>query len=401
MANNRIFYACQAVAMGNELATTNFREVHGVQSVGINTTFNLEQVFELGQIEIYENIEGVPDIEVTIEKVLDGYPLLYRLATMPTGSYSAAQSENTLVARTKNKCSVVLGIYPDDKNFVSGVAPVQVYMSGMYLNNVSYTLPTDGNCTESITLVGNSKQWFVDTSATGITQTRSSYFRRPASTTGNPDYPQNLDSNTRLGGVQRRENVDMSTSIIPSSIYGVPGTGIGNNWDFVYRTPKAHIQSITISTDLGREDILELGSKLPYYRAPNFPVEVTTEFEVISVSGDFISAMENGDPALFNVSVPADTPHPSGNNTREEPILIRLMDGTGFYLGFKNRLSSVTYGGGDAGGGNATSTYSFVGYNELVVVPPIAGTGVTSASLVAGNAGIAQAIGARYGEVDA
>jgi|694.fasta_scaffold10689_9 hypothetical protein len=398
MANNRIFYACQAVAMGTELETNGFREVHGVQSVGINTTFNLEQVFELGQIEIYENIEGVPDIEVTIEKVLDGYPLLYRLATLPTGTYSDALDDHTLVARAKNKCSVVLGIYADDRNSVSGVAPVQVYMSGMYLNNVSYTLPTDGNCTESVTLVGNSKQWLINTEATGITAATSLYFRRPNATTGNPDYPQNLDSSTKLGGIQRRENIDMQKCIIPSSIYGVAGTGVGNNWDAEKKCPKAHIQSITISTDLGREDILELGKKLPYYRAPNYPVEVTSEFEVISVSGDFINAMEEGDPALFAVTVPSDTPHPSGNNTREEPILVRLTDGTGFYLGKKNRLSSVTYGGGDAGGGNATSTYSFVGYNELVVVPPIVGTGVTSANLLSGSATIPQPTGARYGE---
>lgn len=399
MANNRIFYACQAVALGPETSPTGFREIHGVQSVGINTTFNLEQVFELGQIEIYENIEGVPDIEVTIEKVLDGYPLLYRMATLPTGTYSDTLADNTLAARAKNKCSAVLGIYADDQNSVTGVAPVQVYMSGMYLNNVTYTLPVDGNCTESVTLVGNHKQWLVETQATGITSARALYFRRPNAATGNPDYPQNLDSATKLGGVQRRENVDMSKCVIPQSIYGVAqNTTPGNNWDNTKQCPIVHIQNITISTDLGREDILELGRKTPYYRAPNYPVEVTCEIEALSTSGDFINAFELGDPALFNVSVEANTPHPSGNNTKEETILIRLQDGTGFYLGKKNRLSSVTYGGADAGGGNATSTYSFVGYNELVVVPPVAGTGVVSADLLSGSATIPKVTDARYGE---
>ena len=66
MANNRIFYACQAVGlkpMGNP--TGDYKVAHGVQSVGITTNFNLEQAFELGQIQIYENIEGLPDVEVT------------------------------------------------------------------------------------------------------------------------------------------------------------------------------------------------------------------------------------------------------------------------------------------------------------------------------------------------
>ena len=33
--------------------------VHGLQSVGMTTNFNLEQAFQLGQLEIYENIEEV------------------------------------------------------------------------------------------------------------------------------------------------------------------------------------------------------------------------------------------------------------------------------------------------------------------------------------------------------
>lgn len=329
MANNRIFYACQAVAIGSEGASVGaLAMVHGVQSVGVNTTFNLEQVFELGQISIYENIEGVPDIEVTIEKVLDGYPLIYLLAT--TGN-----AGNSLVNRTKQRCSVALGIWPDDKDAVSGAPLQQIYMSGMYVNSVSYTLPVDGNCTESVTLVGNHKVW--DNGRLNNTDAAELLY--------NNDKPAALA--TGKGGVQRRENVMVSgvSVVIPSSIINSQST---------------HIQSITISTDLGREDIFELGKKAPYYRAPNFPVEVTCEFEVISVSGDRVNAYEEGDPT-FNNTVN------EGNNTREETIVIELHDGTKFDLGTKNRLSSVTYGGGDAGGGNSTMTFSYSTFNDLTV----------------------------------
>jgi hypothetical protein len=47
-----------------------------------------------------------------------------------------------------------------------------------------------------------------------------------------------------------------------------------------------------------------------------------------------------------------------------------LRDGSRFDLGTKNRLSSVNYTGGDAGGGNATTTYSFSTYNDLTVTAP-------------------------------
>ena len=72
---NRIYFANQQVSFKRDGAT-GYTTAHGVQSVAVTTTFNLEQAFELGQLAIYENIEGVPDIEVTATKVLDGYPLL-------------------------------------------------------------------------------------------------------------------------------------------------------------------------------------------------------------------------------------------------------------------------------------------------------------------------------------
>ena len=55
--------------------------VYGLQSVGMSSTFSLDQVFEMGQLAIYENIEEVADIEVTLEKVIDGYKLMFDLAT--------------------------------------------------------------------------------------------------------------------------------------------------------------------------------------------------------------------------------------------------------------------------------------------------------------------------------
>ena len=80
MSNKRVFWAIFAAGLAGDGETT-FTEIHGLQSVGINTSFNLEQVFEIGQIAIYENVEDLPEIEVTLEKVLDGYPLIYHLAT--------------------------------------------------------------------------------------------------------------------------------------------------------------------------------------------------------------------------------------------------------------------------------------------------------------------------------
>jgi hypothetical protein len=363
-ANNRIFYACQAVGlkpMGSPIAQ--YATAHGVQSVGITTNFNLEQAFELGQIQIYENIEGLPDVECTMEKVLDGYPLLYHLA-------SQAATSPGLVGRSKQRADVALGIHSDEQDSVNDgqTEPgVLVFMSGMFINSISYTVPVDGNSTESVTLVGNHKEWF-EGSSTDTVYVSHKKFVVPAATfgvgDGSADYPKAYDGAS--GGVQRRENVLLSKSIMPRSMFGnlagdVLGTeGVGNAED-AEGIPILHIQNFTTSTDFGREDILEFGRKAPYTRTPTFPIEVSTELETIAISGDFVGAYEEGDPNLFETNA-------SGDNTQEEQIVLVMRGGMAFDLGTNNRLSSIAYGGGDAAGGNATITYSYTNFNELTVL---------------------------------
>lgn len=62
MPNNRIFYAVKAVAFAKD-GSGSYVSAKGVQSVGITTTFNLEQFFELGQLAIYENVENIQTLK--------------------------------------------------------------------------------------------------------------------------------------------------------------------------------------------------------------------------------------------------------------------------------------------------------------------------------------------------
>ena len=133
MANQqRIFYACQAVAIaprGTADLAANM-VVHGVQSVGMSSTFTLDQVFELGQIEIYENVEEVADIEVTLEKVIDGDKLIFDLATN-------GACKTDLVAASKERCEVHVAIFDDGLSHATGVPRNVCYNSGMYVSYVS------------------------------------------------------------------------------------------------------------------------------------------------------------------------------------------------------------------------------------------------------------------------
>ena len=366
-SNNRIFYACQAVALTVEGDTSivSGDMIHGLQSVGMTTNFNLEQAFELGQVEIYENIEGTPDIEVTLEKVLDGYPLIYHMASSgATAGGGNSNPSSGLVGRTKDRCDLRLGIFDESKNNVdtatqnNGDSEVEIYCSGMYISSLSYTIPVDGNATESVTLVGNNKVW-LQGAATEIINAAVTDFD------GN-DSPLGMGvSGAASGGIVRREDVILSGCILPKSIKGVIGSGYGNgifstSFDPSTVTNRVHLQSFSVSTDLSREDVLELGRKTPYYRPANFPVEVSCEIEAITTSGDFVFGYEFGDSNL-NLTID------SGNNTSNEMIYIWTRQGYGFDLGGKNRLASVSYGGGDAGGGNVSCTYSYTNFNDLDV----------------------------------
>ena len=317
-SNNRIFYACQGVAisnMGNSgtlpatpLGAANM--VHGVQSVSMTTTFNPEQAFELGQIEIYENIEGTPDVEVTIEKAIDGYPLVYHMATTGVAGSSAANSG--LTNRSKQRCDLRLGIFDEGANNIgsatdnSGKSEVEVYCSGMFVGSVGYTIPVDGFATESVSLVGNNKQW--------LTAANVCIGNAGADAIDGNDSPLALGvAGAPSGGIQRREDVMLAKSIFPVSVKGVAGSGIGNGVNA--GIPLIHVQNVSINTDFSREDVFELGRKTPYYRPAGFPIEVTCEIEAITASGDFVFAFEEGDPAL-------DGTVSSGNNTQEENIFI-------------------------------------------------------------------------------
>tara|TARA_R110000751_G_scaffold82950_1_gene166758 strand:+ start:3491 stop:4492 length:1002 start_codon:yes stop_codon:yes gene_type:complete len=326
--NNRIFYACQAVNIhqSGTAAVAASGSVKGVQSLGMSANFTLDQVFEMGQLEIYENIEDVADIEVTLEKVIDGDKFIWEFA-------SNNLCRSTLAGAAKNRCDVYLAIYDDATDNATGTPRNVCFNSGMYTSSVSYSYSIDGSATESVTLVGNERFWNAEHGAT-------TKYGTPA--TG-------FDTDVPADNVQRRVNVDLEngSTALPDIVKSQMNPDTPNDEDGIGAS--YHIQSISVSADFGQENILELGRFGPYARFASFPIEVTTEFEVISTSGD-----------LQNVSG-------NGTNLTNQPIKIYDHAGTVLDMGLKNKLSSVSYSGADTGGGNATVSYSFSNFNNLTV----------------------------------
>jgi hypothetical protein len=373
--NRRVFYATQAVAVGDMGATgvvdswqpsdggTDFvgdgklMIAHGLQSIGVTTNFNLEQIFELGQLSLYENYEEVPEIEVTFEKVLDGYSLMYHLGTVDA-------TAPTLTGRGNARADVRMAVGLDTNDYMavgvnSGVA--ELYCSGMYISSVSYTLGTDGNFTESTTFVGNDKQWITTSDAGGVLTSDANGALIAALSTGvfGGDAPVGVGNsvlrrqNLVIGSAGKSYGGTTFATEVPNILEG-GSTGSLTNSKYIIAGSGPYIQSVSISCDLGRENIQQLGKRAPYYRYVSFPVDVTCDIEVTATAGDNVDAAEEGGA--------------TGKNLSDHSIQIVLDDSTVFQLGKKNKLTSVSYGGGDAGGGNATITYSFTNSNDFVVL---------------------------------
>jgi len=325
MANNRVFYACQSVALGAKEGGSATVQ-HGVQSVGLNSSFSFEQVFELGQIEIYENIEGVPEVEATIERVLDGEATLYE----QFGTQDSTNPGQSLLNVGDGQKSLLLSVFEDNKDSNTGTVQTGVECTGMYIGNYSISINLDGPSTESCSVVGNDKNWAT----------------HAAGSVGTNDTPP--------VAVMKRQSLSTAVGY----------TSLPNGVD--------KVQSISVSVDFGREDLNELGNKYPFFRAATYPTEVTCE---VSYLFDETHGATSNDPDIVG---DGGTPAQKLKDvTEDKTIKIQLDEinptngnATAAYkidLGSKNRLTGVSLSGGDAGGGNSTVTYSYSTYNELYV----------------------------------
>jgi len=334
--NNRVFYGSQVAQLKPIGFGGGWYQPLGVQSVGMTSNFDTQQTFQLGALDLYNIAENVPNVEVTINKLLDGTAPLYLMCMGGSNGISgvnctAFDSTNTqnkgFGALANNSVDFKLGIYDGINTVSTGVTNDCGFCSNMYVSRLNYTFPVDGNATEEITLVGNNKTWTSQSMtgyALGATQLKAKK-------------------------LARRQFVDIASSTLPIGSGGMPA-GIG----------ETRFQNISISANLGRENINQLGAMAPKIRYATFPIEVTSEFEVMATVGDYVDAKDFLADSGCNILY---------KNLNPLPISISVCGDTSsnleIFLGSGNQLTSVNYTGGDTGGGNATVTYSFRNYNEF------------------------------------
>lgn len=349
---------------------------HGVQSIDINTKFNNQQIMEFGQVDAYEISEDLSEVELTVTKVLDGYPLIYTTSTcsiLDSGFLSlglpGSKTSDKLISRLGNECGLHLGIFSEYDNTINEKnAITQVYMSGMKVSNIQYNISNNEAATETITFIGSHKEWdsgcmpvLIDSGNTHSFQNWKEFL---------PDQP----SGQPIIAVAKRENFDMKESILPASIIKtfnsklnmlttIPEKGNGQNSGI----NNIHINSITINVSPSYEDLFELGKKSPFAKKLVLPVNVSCDVEILAISGDFVSVLSRGTKDL------AQSSRTSGNNTTNETMVFALNNGYNFNLGNQNRLISVNYGG-SVKGGNSTIIFSYENLNNLYIFDSASGS---------------------------
>ena len=358
MANLRTYWAIEGmgtgphgVSDGNHL--DNFQYCPGVQSIGMSTSFNLEQIFQLGQLEIYQDLEDIPDVELTIEKVLDDTCLLYtRCVSAPDGTAPGAYvatwtGAKTITSIQNNRCDVVFVVGQDELENIGDltIAPEAVgnaglkaaFMSGMFVSSVNFNFGTDGFFTENITLVGNHQQWATPGAAI-LTNAPTAAAQQ-------------------VGDVSKRHNFSFGDiGDVPEPLQAVGAT-----------VADLRIASISVSTDFGREEMFALGEKQPYHRYVTFPIEVTCDIEAYVTHPDrmAVDALPNRDINVTNDNtIKFDVFDASSGGILSGP---GVDPNHNFNLGDKNILSSFTWNGISTDGTNATITYSYRNFNTMTI----------------------------------
>ena len=346
MANTRTYYANSAFYVKPVGSTGLYNFTHGVQTCSDTFNLNSQTINEWGQIEPYETIELTPEGTLQVERVLDGCAPLYCLATegSPNASLPGRQDAISVAA---------IAIYDSANPYVSGTPTRAIEFSGLNVNSIAYNFSTDGPFTESVGFIGNYR----------LPGSPASYGTFPSNpTTSGTDEPCALTSCS--GGVQVKENLVFSgtyPTLMPTDIAGViNSTGTDNGTiPLVNGCPTVPVQSISISAELNRETVDQLGCRGSYARYASFPVDVTCEIVVLSQSGDNVAVTELGTFDGCDYS-----------NAPPQRIRVATTDGLIVDLGDKLKLNSVASQWGGADGGNTTYTLSYIGKSVLSVFHP-------------------------------
>lgn len=332
--NTRLYWGVTGVGIASQAAPTTFKHVRGCQTAGVSGRLPITYIYEMGIARTYDAFEELPEVEVQLEKVLDGHAPIWTMAT--EGAASA-----DLLGRSNKHCVLAMSLHRDNQARASGNQVAEMVVQKAFATSLQWDFQINGPFRETVGMVSDNMLW----RTTGFVFTGHTSAHGVSSL--DPQAPE---------GVNRRQHLVMADCLFPAEIPGIDGSNENPELTIDGNTQYAvSFEQIRVSANLNREAQLELGRKGVYTRYIRVPVEVTTTYDFKSKTG-----------IAFTFSNTTE-------NSSDQPIYLKTTEGTILDLGATNRLTSVNQSNGSAGQ-QGDQTLSFVYANnssELTVQHPL------------------------------
>jgi len=321
MANNRIFWACQAVAKDGVF-------LRGVQAVGVSGGTPVETLPDMGRPQSNFKFETKDkEFEVTISRVIDRNSSLFYTWTgkpIKPGNIGWGGSGNDDIASFDISITYGSDI---NSNIGDGSPVATTTYKKCLITSLQYNLTVDGIMTEEISLTS-----------------------RHVVTTGGAGSGAPSSGSEHSGNIIRRQDVTWTLPALPTEVFGTDDP-LTVNGKSVYG-----IQSINLSMNITYDRLNDVG----VWRGYDNPAEVN-KFTFVQTPIE-VSTTLTGIARSMVPNIPL------GENNNEvigslEQITISAGNFT-WNMGDKNYLADYSSSGGDTGGGNEEISFTYVNENN-------------------------------------
>ena len=278
MARNRVIYQSEALYVGQDASLSgaaNHNQIERTQSANFSYTINRQDINQFGELARIDSlILDPPTVSTDFSYYLtDGFneqALGFFVNTGAAGVNTAQFASGHLIGSSGRNVFIVTG--PEGKDLNGGGASTPpigaddkiIGIGNCYLSDYSVDLSVGSIPTVSVTMEGANVR--ADSAGSGIS---------------NPAVDQ--EAGTAYGGVAQ--------VLLPPPVTGTSTAGIsalrpgdvtvslssfdGATVADLAGSDGAHVQSVSISVPLSRSPLQRLGSRFPFAREVDFPVEVS------------------------------------------------------------------------------------------------------------------------------
>ena len=381
--NGRIFWACQAVLFkerqstqtGGADAPETGTLLHGVQSVGVDSSFSRTPYTDFGRFQKEYGSYGKEVFTITIDRVIDGATLtegrgkpFYYPAADPTTYVGSHILKPTNIGSDGFSGSLrnydITLLYGADSVANMGDDPNDVVSQTTYrcclLSEISYSISISGPVTETLSFT------------TGVVTHNDNTTLGDYTVLGAYPEGEGVDTVQVIQG----KHIDTVNSVFPLEVERMFNMSQTKNG-----VPVLGLQSMEITASLDYSDLFDYGefggtrgdidehrtARQNTMKQVTLPVPVTASFTGVvrdQYYGDTAYQFKLDDQTLDS-TIPSVTSLNMYKWQREIAILSSTNNSSGvplymqWLLGKKNYLTDISYTGGDTGGGNVEATLSY------------------------------------------